>query len=158
MGLGKSVGRCHECGSRALSEGAVREVVTLAGAMFEARLPALVCPCGEAYLDCVVLEQFELSVAAELGRLGWAGAEAMRFARKALGYSATNMAALLGVSLETVSRWENGKVPVDTRSFVLLCRLAQDRLDGRPDTERMLRAITEPAVRVTRTSVAVRCA
>jgi len=40
-------------------------------------------------------------------------AEEFRFLRKHLGFSSTAFAQKIGVTLETVSRWESGKHPID---------------------------------------------
>jgi putative zinc finger/helix-turn-helix YgiT family protein len=47
-------------------------------------------------------------------------AEEIRFLRKYLGYSSIDLAATMGVTRETVSRWENGQEPMGAPSEKLL--------------------------------------
>ncbi|MDX2088302.1 MAG: helix-turn-helix domain-containing protein [Kofleriaceae bacterium] len=61
--------------------------------------------------------------------------------RKALGMRAVDLAQLLDVTAETVSRWETGKIDVETRAFALLGTLVIERLEGRDDAVQRLRAI-----------------
>lgn len=66
--------------------------------------------------------------------------EVLRYARKALGLTQADLGALLGVSAETVSRWESGAEP-----FKPAIQLA---LAGLLDTaERMGGEITKPQSR-----------
>jgi transcriptional regulator with XRE-family HTH domain len=67
--------------------------------------------------------------------------------RRILGFSSSELAALVGVALETVSRWENGVRAVDALSFRVLGMIAADRLAGSSGTEDILRAAREPASR-----------
>lgn len=47
-------------------------------------------------------------------------ADEFRFLRKHLGYASTTFARRIGVAVETLSRWENGKRPVDPIADALI--------------------------------------
>ncbi len=64
--------------------------------------------------------------------------------RKVLGLRATDLGDLLDIAPETISRWENGAIPVEARAFVLLGALVTDRINGRTDTADRLHALRSP--------------
>jgi len=97
---------------------------------FDAALPGIVlaglavhrCPdCGYYEVEIPHLEELHRTIAAHLigqtRRL--AGAE-VRFLRKWLGWSGQDFARHIGVSPETVSRWENEREPIGGTSDRLL--------------------------------------
>jgi DNA-binding transcriptional regulator YiaG len=115
---------------------------------FSARIPAMVCgACGESVITDHDLERLELHVANWLAGAGLDQGDAFRFMRKALGLRAAELAALLGVRTETVSRWETGALPVERRALALLGTMVADRLEGRDDTITRLEALRAPAKR-----------
>jgi transcriptional regulator with XRE-family HTH domain len=64
--------------------------------------------------------------------------------RKALGLRAADLAGLLGVAAETVSRWETGQRDVDRGALALVGGLVVDRLEGSTATLDRLRALAKP--------------
>lgn len=81
-----------------------------------------------------------------------AGAE-VRFLRKALGWSSKELAAMLEVRDETVSRWENGKEPIGPTSEKLLRLMAAQFLgDKAPALDVDERAIASMRIRAARES------
>ena len=136
--------QCMKCDG-ALSATEVREEVTVAGATFTGMVAARRCDaCGEVYIDAEVGMRFDLRVARELGSRGAATGEAFKFMRKALGMRATDLAELLGVAAETISRWERGERPVDRAALTVVGAIVADRLDGRATTMKLLKAQQEP--------------
>ena len=112
---------------------------------FTATLSATKCSaCGESYINGGVLSRFELSAARKLAELGIREGTVFKFMRKALGMRAADLADLLSVTPETVSRWENDKNDVDLAAFVILGSLVADKLEGRTTTHDRLRAVHEP--------------
>src|SRR5262249_42535841 len=110
------------------------------------RVPAVRCgKCEEVYLDGPSLGRFDLEVAGRLAGLGSSEPAAFRFMRKAIGMPAEELARWLNVTPMTVSRWENGKVPLDRGALVVLGGMVEDRLN-RPSRRKIvdrIRAILE---------------
>jgi transcriptional regulator with XRE-family HTH domain len=75
---------------------------------------------------------------------GPATGEAFRFMRKVLGIPAIELAELLDVAPETVSRWENGKLPIERRALALLASMVLDRVEGVTTTLERLRSLRDP--------------
>ena len=114
--------KCLECGGemKRRMEDVAFDValpgVTLAGVAVHR------CPdCGYYEVEIPHLEELHRTIAAHLvgqtRRL--AGAE-VRFLRKWLGWSGQDFARHMGVSAETVSRWENEREPIGGTSDRLL--------------------------------------
>ncbi len=79
--------------------------------------------CGEIEVVIPRLPELHQLLAEELARKRTPlVAEEFRFLRKHLGFSSTDFAKKIGVALETVSRWESGKLkhPIDPIAEVLL--------------------------------------
>lgn len=134
--------RCAQCGGTDLRDVNEAVVRTFDAITVSARLPAQRCTkCKEVYFHGPVIERFDLEVARRLAELGAGTGRAFQFMRKTAGIRAVDLAALLGVTGETISRWERGKVPVDRAAFVLLGSIVLDRLSGRSTTVDRLRAV-----------------
>jgi DNA-binding transcriptional regulator YiaG len=121
----------------------------VAGVTFIASLPAEGCDaCGEALTDYSDLGRFELSAARWLAEAGIRTGESFKFMRHALGLRSADLAELLGVRLETVSRWETGALKVDAHAFVLLGALVDDQLAGSERTRTRLAVLRAKPKRV----------
>jgi putative zinc finger/helix-turn-helix YgiT family protein len=136
---------CKRCKTGRLEKTTAPDSIEVGKHLFTAMVPALRCrSCGEISFDGPSLERFELRVAAELARAGEATGEVVRFMRKAVGLRALDLAELLAVTPETVSRWETGKQPMEHRAMGLLGALVIDRCDGRTSIFDNLRALRSP--------------
>ena len=143
--------QCAACEDGTLKRGSAELRRTVDGVTFESKLPAAVCKaCGEAFVDAAPLERFELGIAAELAGMGHCNPIAFRFMRKALGLSGVELAELLGVKAETISRWENGARALDRGAFALVAGLIADRIEGRNDTRARLEALRAPVKKAPR--------
>lgn len=69
-----------------------------------------------------------------------AGGETFKYARKAVGLRAEDLASLLGVARETISRWETGKHPIDSAALAVLALIVKDAVQGSTATLDALRA------------------
>lgn len=137
--------RCPSCGE-GLIDATCDERVVVAGLELTGAIPCQRCEaCGEMLVAGEALSRLELAAAAELARLGRRSGPALRFMRKALGYRAVELAALLDVAPETLSRWETGEREVEGRAFALVGLLARAAYEERDDVLTTLRAIREPA-------------
>lgn len=96
--------------------------------------------CGESLIAYADLADAEPSVTRALVAVGWAHPDALRWLRKAAALRANELAGLLGVAPETVSRWEHGTRTIDRAALALVASLALDALDGVTTTRDRLRA------------------
>jgi DNA-binding XRE family transcriptional regulator len=104
-------------------------------------VPGWVCEvCESARYDAESLQRAELAAAVSLIDRGVRSGMSFRFVRKALGYKAADLARLLAVTPETVSRWENGRT-IDRTVWAVLASLALDRLAGGTHTIERLQAV-----------------
>jgi putative zinc finger/helix-turn-helix YgiT family protein len=137
--------RCYKCKSEELREITAEDRIEVAGLTFTASIPAIKCAtCGEETYAGPDLGAFEVAVAGELARHGVISAEAFAFMRRAIGMQARDLAELLDVAPETISRWEHGKRQLERGPFALLAEMVLDRLEGRTVTFDRLRALVKP--------------
>lgn len=120
--------------------------LSVAGHTFVARrMRVMKCSrCKEVTYPLATLMRIDLLIAAQLARAGENSGEAMRFMRKAVGVKAMDLAALMDMSPEHLSRLENGKKPVDARIMALLGSMALDALEGRSTAMQALNAQQHP--------------
>jgi YgiT-type zinc finger domain-containing protein len=136
--------RCIRCGG-AVSTRKVEATREVGQHLFVASLPARVCrACGETQFEGSVLQRFDLHVAVCLIEAGVGSGAAFRFLRKALGLRAVDVAELLDVSAETLSRWETEKRALDRGALAVLAACVRDALAGRTSTLDTLRALRTP--------------
>lgn len=134
--------RCVQCDHSPLVDGEREEAIPVGPRRFVATLPVKECPaCGESYIASADLARFEEAVARALVEMGDDSPEAFRFLRKTVGLPAVRLAELLAVTPETISRWENGKRPVERRALALLQALVMDYAAGSTATLDRLRAL-----------------
>lgn len=139
-------GECARCGGASLAAAVVSEAMEVDGRTFVAELPAVRCEgCGETYLDLGTLGTFEKLVAAKLVELGARSGAALRFMRKAIGMRAVDLADLLDVAPETLSRWENDQREVDRGALMTVGSLVLDAVRGSSATLDRLKALRAPA-------------
>lgn len=141
---GVVVKRCDRC-----NQPLVTRTVDLSrdvdGRVFLATLPAQSCRvCGEASYEPAVLQLFDLHIAQHLAEAGVGSGAVFRFMRKALRLRAVDLALLLDVSPETLSRWETGKRSLDRGAFAVLAAAVRDALAGTTATLDTLRALGAP--------------
>jgi len=137
--------RCYKCKATKLETVDVPQHVEVAGHKFTGRVAGRRCvKCGEVLLDGPALERFELLAAARVADAGGANGEAFKFMRKAVGLRGADLAALLDVAAETVSRWETGSLRVERRALALLAAIVAEAAAGHKATLDRLRALQAP--------------
>jgi transcriptional regulator with XRE-family HTH domain len=82
-----------------------------------------------------------LGIAQEFLRAGDFSAEAIRAMRRALDLKAFELAVLLGVRKETISRWETGRWPIARAAAIALGSLFGDVLEGRQTTRELIQTL-----------------
>ena len=98
------------------------------------------CPrCGNFEISIPHIEQLHRLIARLLiEKTTRLTGEEVKFLRKSLGWSGVDFARNMGVTEETVSRWENNAVPIGPQADRLLRLLvAQGRLTTHYPTERL---------------------
>ena len=137
--------KCVMCGKSALRQAEAELVREVAGHVFTATIPALRCEaCGEEYTDGSDLGRFEVTIARTLLDAGLRAGDVFKYARKAIGLRAADLATLLGMTPETISRWETERHQVDPAALAVLALLVRDRAAGSTATLDALRERAEP--------------
>ena len=85
---------------------------------------------GESFLSGPDLDRAKLLAGAEAMARGLRDGGTFKFIRKALGLRAADLADLLDVSPETISRWENSHRTAERSVWNTLADLVSDRLLG----------------------------
>lgn len=135
--------KCPNCenGTLRAAEQTLHDEVN--GHVFTATVMGETCDaCGEGLIDGRDIERFELGVVRALLDAADDSPEVFRLARKTVGLTATDLAGMLRVTAETISRWENGKHPIDSMALAILALLVRDAADGSTATQDALRART----------------
>lgn len=118
--------------------------VSVGGVLFIADLPIVSSASGEyeGWLDETVAAH-DIAIALWLIEHGACSGDALRWIRKAIGMKANELAQNLGVTAETVSRWENAHMDVDPTAWVLLGAMVRDQAAGETRTVDALRLARE---------------
>jgi len=133
--------RCVMCESSNIKESTARYAVHVGERAISTRLPAVQCgDCGESIVEGSAMETFEREVARLVATSGNIDGPTFKYLRKFLGLRAKELATKLGVTPETVSRWENGERDVDRLAWFALAMLV---LDG-PHATGVLEASLHP--------------
>lgn len=139
--------QCIQCGHKKLRPDQTEDAVIVADRTFSRIVPVLRCEnCGETYFDGAELQAIELEAAGVIAREGPSNGATFKFMRKAIGLRAIDLAELLDVASETLSRWENAQRPVDRASWITLSDMVLDRIEGRTITLDRLNALRKSPV------------
>jgi DNA-binding transcriptional regulator YiaG len=110
--------------------------MTIAGAEVDGSVDAVACgKCGEVFIAAEEIATFEGLAVAAVIRAGWLRGGVLRAGRKVLGFPATQLASMLGVTPETISRWENDAHEVPRAVFLWLHELLVHHADRRKKHE-----------------------
>lgn len=144
--MATKVTTCVACGFDGPMEASSSdESVTVCGHTFTGAVPAERCSqCGETYTEAEGHRALALSTARALIDAGEVNGAALRFFRHSLGLTGVSLASLLGVSPDTVSRWERDERGVDRLAWVAVAGLILDELEDRPRTRHVLDAMRTP--------------
>jgi len=132
--------KCTKCGGSRFRKGGEAMARKLDGRTFRGTLPATVCTkCGEVFVDGKEIARFDAEIAARMARDGAPSGASFQWMRKAMGLRGADLAPLLDVSAETLSRWETGERTVPRTAWVLLSRIV---LEGRGPSSPTLGRLT----------------
>ncbi len=133
--------KCVTCGEGQMRPGPVEIRREVGEHVFTATVPGYQCDrCGEVLFEGADVSRFELEVAKALAESGVASGEAFRWMRKALDMRAVDVAEILGVTPETISRWETGRDAPAQGALALLGLMVMDHARGSTATLDRLRA------------------
>jgi YgiT-type zinc finger domain-containing protein len=134
--------RCPKCGKTALEAATYSARRDLDGRRFTADVPARKCSaCSEVLVSGPGLLTFERAITLDLARGGQVGPEGFRWLRRAASLKAVQLAQLLDVTPMQVSRWENGRKPLERRAVALVSALALEQIEGKGATRAVLEAL-----------------
>jgi len=137
--------RCASCNQETAEPADVEIRREIAGHLFTATVRGWRCvACREEIYEAADIERFDAATALALAGAGADGGDVFRLMRKAIGLRAVDLAELLGVTPETLSRWETGKHPIDHGALALLALLVMDHAKGATSTLDALRARAHP--------------
>lgn len=109
------------------------------------RSPAAACKrCHAVFLPAEGVARIDLVVASELAMRASPSGEAFRFIRRALGLKAMDLALLLRVTPETISRWENDQRPIDANAWITVGSLVLESASQAPETMQRLNGLQKP--------------
>jgi putative zinc finger/helix-turn-helix YgiT family protein len=135
---------CPSCGEKKLHKGNVRLVRVVGERELTATVTGLVCDgCGESITDLRDGERFDLAIAELLSEAPPTG-ESFRFLRKVAGLRASDLARMLGLTGDTISRWENGKYAIDRAAFLVLGQIVRDQRRGQTGMLDLIRRAETP--------------
>lgn len=137
---------CVKCGGP-MAEGPQTASVTVGLRTFCADVHGAKCrkfKCRDVYYDGADLEALDVLIAKWLATRGFNAGQEFRFMRKAVGFRAVDLAALLGVTPETISHWEVGKHKPDMCTRQTLGALVLDHVEQKTATADRLRALRRP--------------
>jgi len=123
--------RCPECGG---TTGAAKKNRTtiIDDTTFVVKVAAFVCgACKAVFTAGATLELMDFEIASVLASRAPPTGAAFRFMRKTLRMRAQDLAVLLGVTAETISRWENDQRPLDGNAWIVVGSMALEKT-GRP--------------------------
>lgn len=133
---------CKLCGAPRATPGEHVVRRTFGELVVSVTVPAESCDaCGESLIADADFARAENAVTRTLVAAGSVHPEALRWLRKAADLRSMDLAELLGVAPETVSRWEHGTRKIDRAALALVASLALDALDGITTTRDRLRAL-----------------
>ncbi len=137
--------RCPGCGQRLHHESATLTVkLPHSGVVASAVAPAGRCPgCGEVHFDDEAVWRAHLAIGCALADRGVHTGDALRHMRSALGLRAADLAHLLGVTPETISHWETGRLSPGRAAFVAVGAMIDDVIAGRTTTRDRLAMLAE---------------
>ncbi|HSY20520.1 MAG TPA: helix-turn-helix domain-containing protein [Polyangiaceae bacterium] len=113
--------KCNRCGKNTVEAATLRHEISVGGAKFVGKLDGQRCAsCKETEISLDVLTQFEHAVARSLAEHGPVSGATLRYMRKSVPLSAVELASLLRVAPETISRWETGERAVDRAAWLVV--------------------------------------
>lgn len=130
--------KCHKCGGEMEAKTLTKDHVH-AGVEFRVVMPGFECPAdGSWELSPETAKEFERKILLHIATHGPVTPSTMKLLHSATTLKGHELAALLGIAPETLSRWENGKEPINPTHWSLLAAMVRDKA-----TLRQVRAVRD---------------
>lgn len=137
--------KCAECGGQLLKD-EVELSRTVGGRDFSTVVNGWRCQtCSTRYYSGPDVLAFEESIAQQLAADGPITGETFAAMRASLKLRSQDVASLLGVAPESISRWENSKRRMDRSAWFILAAAVQDKAEGKRTTLDRLEALRSHA-------------
>lgn len=136
---------CARCGGTDLRPMEHVNRVEIGERTYSGRVAAFRCgKCGAEIVSAAELLAHERAVARYVADHGPFDGPGFAYLRVQLALQGTDLAELLDVRAETISRWENGRAPVDRNAWLVVGDMVRDLASGRDDTKRRIAALASP--------------
>lgn len=135
--------RCPLCADGRLERRAPEHEITIGGIRVKDKTTmVLVCgSCGETFVTAEQRQGYERrAVATILRERTQVPGSVVRVARKSLGLTQAQLAALMETAPETVSRWENDRLPIPRAEQLALVALIDGVSSGQLDLDAAIEA------------------
>lgn len=127
--------KCPNCSKSTMKPAKVSTSRIVAGRKFVADVDGHRCPgCRETSVSLSAMLAFETGIARSLAHHGPITGETFRFLRAAIPMPSVELARLLGVAPETITRWEKGTREVDEAAWFVVGDLLLDAIGGTEHT------------------------
>lgn len=132
--------KCPNCQKdRKFRPASFKRTVHIAPMRFVVEMPAQRCPsCKTFVVTEAAAQDAETEIARNLAESGPISAASFRLLRSAARLKSVELARLLDVGKETISRWESGKRRVDPLAWKILAWIAVERGNGEATTRHRL--------------------
>ena len=138
--------RCQHCDGTKFEDGRAEDAIIVGKHRFVTMLAVKQCVrCHTPIVPSESVRGFERAVALRLAESGVSTGAAFCFMRKLLGLRAVDLAGLLDMTPEMISKYENDHAPIDRRALAVLGSLVEDSIAGSTKTRDRLVAMRELA-------------
>ena len=134
---------CPNCRNSDLQSAEHTQTFRFGDSVITVKTPAMACSsCGERLIVAADVRRAEHAAARKLTEMGIQGGAVFRFLRKTAGLTGLQLADLLGVAKDTISRWENDTRPIPRAAMAVVGMLALDKINGVEDAHERLQALS----------------
>lgn len=124
----RKIEKCPACDGQLIDGATIALEEMVAGTRFRVTIAGRKCRgCGESFASGELVAKKELLIAERLLRRPASG-EALKYARKALGLRAADLAEMLERDAATISRWETGRGAIDRAAWLFVLSFIMLRL------------------------------
>ena len=148
--MGKIISKCVFCGGKKFSRSTREQIRQFNDTTFKVKVPCERCTsCGEGYTHASAIQNGDREIAIDLVKNGGpAVGRSLKHLRNAASLKAEELAELLGVSVTTLSRWENDRQPIDRATWLAVGDLVLEPVETRRRLEALSSSRAGKTVRI----------